>query len=108
MWPRVDPVPSGRGRLRRFGPPRPGTDRPAGHGKADASLDQTTSCLQSQIGPVRHLQWLGTAQVETVVELSVTVHWRPVGTAVNGTLVARPAGMTLAQGRTVGSNLTAG
>jgi hypothetical protein len=33
------PVPSGRGRLRRSGPPRPGTDRPAGHGKADPSLD---------------------------------------------------------------------
>jgi hypothetical protein len=30
------PVPSGRGRLRRSGPPRPGTDRPARHGKADA------------------------------------------------------------------------
>jgi hypothetical protein len=26
-------VPSGRGRLRRSGPPRPGTDRPAGHGR---------------------------------------------------------------------------
>src|SRR5262245_4408684 len=33
------PVPSGRGRLRRSGPPRPGTDRPAGHGKADASVE---------------------------------------------------------------------
>jgi hypothetical protein len=33
------PVPSGRGRLRRSGPPRPGTDRPAGHGKADAGGD---------------------------------------------------------------------
>jgi hypothetical protein len=32
------PVPSGRGRLRRSGPPRPGTDRPAGHGKADPGL----------------------------------------------------------------------
>ena len=32
------PVPSGRGRLRRSGPPRLGTDRPAGHGKADVSL----------------------------------------------------------------------
>jgi hypothetical protein len=32
------PVPSGRGRLRRSGPPRPGTDRPAGHGKADLCL----------------------------------------------------------------------
>jgi hypothetical protein len=30
----VDPVPSDRRRLRRSGPPRPGTDRPAGHGKA--------------------------------------------------------------------------
>ena len=29
----------GRGRLRRSGPPRPGTDRPAGSGKADPSLD---------------------------------------------------------------------
>jgi integrase len=28
----------GRGRLRRSGPPRPGTDRPAGHGKADPGL----------------------------------------------------------------------
>jgi len=36
---RQAPVPSGRGRLRRSGPPRPGTDRPAGHGKADASRD---------------------------------------------------------------------
>jgi hypothetical protein len=37
--PRVQlaPVPSGRGRLRRSGPLRPGTDRPAGSGKADAS-----------------------------------------------------------------------
>src|SRR5215216_363040 len=35
----LGPVPSGRGRLRRSGPPRPGTDRPAGHGKADLSLD---------------------------------------------------------------------
>jgi hypothetical protein len=33
------PVPSGRGRLRRSGPSRTGTDRPAGHGKADPSLD---------------------------------------------------------------------
>jgi hypothetical protein len=40
-------VPSGRGRLRRSGPPRPGTDRPAGHGKADASVTQPTSCSQS-------------------------------------------------------------
>src|SRR5262245_43055472 len=31
-------VPSGRGRLRRSGPPRPGTDRPAGHGKAAVAV----------------------------------------------------------------------
>jgi hypothetical protein len=36
---RVGPVSSGRRRLRRSGPRRPGTDRPAGHGKADQGLD---------------------------------------------------------------------
>jgi hypothetical protein len=39
------PVPSGRGRLRRSGPPRPGTDRPAGHGKADASAERNSELL---------------------------------------------------------------
>jgi hypothetical protein len=39
------PVPSGRGRLRRSGPPRPGTDRPAGHGKADAGVSETADYL---------------------------------------------------------------
>jgi len=34
---------------------RPGPDRPAGHGKDDASLDQPTPCSQSQIGQGRHL-----------------------------------------------------
>jgi hypothetical protein len=56
------PVPSGRGRLRRSGPPRPGTDRPAGHGEA-----VTASCKlpllahhgvsdlhHSQVPPPRH------------------------------------------------------
>jgi hypothetical protein len=36
------PVPSGRGRLRRSGPPRLGTDRRAGHGKASVNL--TRNC----------------------------------------------------------------
>jgi hypothetical protein len=36
------------------------------------------------------------------------VRWEPVKTAVNGTVVARPTKMTLAHGRPVGSNLTAG
>jgi hypothetical protein len=35
------------------------------------------------------------AQVEAASVLSVVVRWGPVGTAVNGTLVARPARMTL-------------
>jgi hypothetical protein len=39
------PVPSGRGRLRRSGPPRPGTDRPAGHGKAEAGVEQKERLL---------------------------------------------------------------
>jgi hypothetical protein len=42
----VSPVLSGRGRLGCSGPPRPGTDRPAGHGKADQGLGQATSCSQ--------------------------------------------------------------
>ena len=50
------PVPSGRGRLRRSGPPRPGTDRPAGHGKADASFDHVTPCSQNQFGRRCHLR----------------------------------------------------
>lgn len=33
------PVPSGRGRLRRSGSSRAGSDRPTGHGKGDAGLD---------------------------------------------------------------------
>jgi hypothetical protein len=48
-------VPSGRGRLRCSGPPRPGTDRPAGHGKADASVEwhsRLLGCdLWSQLWP---------------------------------------------------------
>jgi hypothetical protein len=51
------PVPSGRGRLRRSGLPRPGPERPAGHGKADANLDQLTSCSQNQIRQDCYLAW---------------------------------------------------
>jgi hypothetical protein len=46
LWPQCGPAPAtcwlgpvDRGRLRRSGPPRPGTDRPAGHGKADAGAE---------------------------------------------------------------------
>jgi hypothetical protein len=49
------PVLSGRGRLRRFGPPRLGTDfgpdRLAGHGKADHGLDRRSpACKASRAG----------------------------------------------------------
>ena len=40
-------VPSGRGRLRRSGPPRPGPDRPTGHGKADQAWRRDHLLLQS-------------------------------------------------------------
>jgi hypothetical protein len=56
-----------------------------------ASLDQPTSCLQSQIGRGRHLRRYEAAQVEAALALSVVVRWGPVLTAVSGTLVARPA-----------------
>ena len=46
----LGPVPSGRGRLRRSGPPRPGTDRPAGHGKADAGGEGTAGYLSATCG----------------------------------------------------------
>jgi hypothetical protein len=38
-------VPSGRGRLRRSGPPPQGTDRPAGHGKADEGVMRNSRLL---------------------------------------------------------------
>jgi hypothetical protein len=47
----------------------------------------------------------GWPQVAAVVVLSVSVRWGPVETAVNGTVVARPARATLAQGAAVGFNL---
>jgi hypothetical protein len=44
------PVPSGRGRLRRSGPSRPGIDRPAWHGKADAHpVDDQSSCTRASL-----------------------------------------------------------
>ena len=42
-------VPSGRGRLRRSGPPRPGTDRPAGHGKTDESVVRNSRLLVGRV-----------------------------------------------------------
>jgi hypothetical protein len=71
-------------------------------------LEPTTPCLQSQIGPVRHLRRWRTAQVEVAVALSMIVRWGPVKTAVNGTVVARPARTTLVRPGTVGTSSTAG
>jgi len=88
------PVPSGRGRLRRSGPPRPGTDRPAAHGKADAGLDKPTPAPKSQIVQDRHLRSQRTAQAEAAWALSVVVRSEPVLTAVNSNLAARRARMT--------------
>ena len=48
-------------------------------------------CLQSQIGQGGHLARRRTAQVMAAVELSVGVRMRPLGSVVNGTVVARPA-----------------
>jgi hypothetical protein len=42
-------VPFGRGRLVRSGPPRPGTDRPAGHGKADHRVKSSGGLLISLV-----------------------------------------------------------
>jgi hypothetical protein len=95
MWPQCGP---GLVRSRlvadAFGAPvlrDQGPDRPAGHGKADARLDQPTSCLQSQIGQGRHLRRQGNSAGRASLRLSVDVRVRPVRTAVNGTLVARLA-----------------
>jgi hypothetical protein len=47
-------------------------------------------------------------QVETAVALSVGIRWGPVGTAVNGTVVARPARTTFVGPASVGTDLTTG
>ena len=66
-----------------------------------------TPCSQSQIGQVRYLRRPGTAQVEAPSWLSVIVRWRPVRTAVNGTVVARRARTTFVRPGSVGTSLTA-
>jgi hypothetical protein len=47
-------------------------------------------------------------QVEATEALSVIVRWGPVGTAVNGTVVARSARTTFVGPGSVGTNSTAG
>jgi hypothetical protein len=86
------PVPSGRGRLRRSGPPRPGTDRPAGHGKADKSLDP---CMPCSFGLLPHPRSEPGAQPYSVLGVTVSVRRIPLVTAAYGTRVARPARTTM-------------
>ena len=79
-------VPSGRGRRTAFPvPPATRTHRPAGHGKPIQACDQSTTCLQSQVGQDRHLGKRGSAQVTVAMVLSVGVRSVPVATVVNGT-----------------------
>jgi hypothetical protein len=61
-----------------------------------AGFEPATPCSQSQFGRCCHLRGRGTAQVEAASSLSVVVRSGPFRTAVNGTLVARPARITLA------------
>jgi hypothetical protein len=66
-------------------------------------VEPVTPCSQSQIGRDRHLRKYEGAQVEGAWVLSVVVRWGPIMTAVTGTLVARPARMTLANPGAAGS-----
>ena len=86
------PVPSGRGRLRRSGPPRPGTDRPAGHGKADESRDPLHA-MQFRAPP--HPRSGTGAQPTGLREVTVIVRWIPPVPAACGTRVARPVRTTM-------------
>jgi hypothetical protein len=61
------PVPSGRGRLWRSGPPRSGTDRPAGHGMADPCLRPSRHVIGNDDGGQLSLftarcRWVGTSE----------------------------------------------
>jgi hypothetical protein len=75
------PVPSGRGRLRRSGPPRPGTDRPAGHGKADTSLDHLHA-MQFRPAPLPLVR--GEQSAQRSFWSDVTDRWIPLVTAACG------------------------
>ena len=86
------PVPSGRGRLRRSGPPRPGTDRPAGHGKADPGL---TPCMPCSFRLLPHPRSETCGQPNGFLQVTVVDRCIPVVTAAYGTWVARPARTTM-------------
>jgi hypothetical protein len=88
----------------------PGSERPRRTRvrQGDHSLARPTPCSQSQFGHCCHLRGRGTAQAEAASWLSVVVRSGPFRTAVNGTLVARPARMTLAHRGAIGSASTGG
>jgi hypothetical protein len=89
------PILPGRGRLRRFGPPRRGTDfgpdRLAGHGKANHGLDRRSPACKARSGRIVTCDGRGTAQVKVALVLTVVVRLGPTMTAANGTVVARPS-----------------
>jgi hypothetical protein len=60
-------------------------------------LEPTIPCLQSQIERCCYLRGWGMAQVGAASWLPVIVRWAPVRTAMNGTVVARPARTNLPQ-----------
>jgi hypothetical protein len=90
-----------RGCPQRSGRSRPGRGPSAA--LVDASLDHRPPCLQSRFVGDCHLRRRRAAQVAAAVVLSVVVRCGPFRTAVNGTLVARPARMTSVPGGAVGS-----
>jgi hypothetical protein len=78
----------GRGRLRRSGPPRPGADRPAGHGKADHCGDVI---LVRRIRGMRS-SWSGEDdQLNGRMEVTAVVCSIPGLSVRCGIRVARPA-----------------
>jgi hypothetical protein len=70
-------------------PGYPRTGSAAEQGMAGHNLGGTTPCSQSQFGRDCHLRRCEVAQVEAASALSVVVRRGPIGTAGNGTLVAR-------------------
>jgi hypothetical protein len=69
---------------------------------------QATPCSQSQIGQVGDLRREKTGAGEEALALSVVVRWGPAETAVNGTVVARPARTTWHKAPRPGSTSTVG
>jgi hypothetical protein len=86
------PVPSGRGRLGRSGPPRPGTELPAGHGKADESRDPLHA-MQFRAPPPPQVRDRRPAQRSSPSDRGCP--WIPLVTAACGTRVARPVRTTM-------------